>query len=432
MSDRGNPTSAALARLEMSRTPLHTVLLRALLLASLAGSGLVRAAEDLPSSRAAAGNTALEDISLLDDDDSPAVLEAITRLESSEGAYAAGLSEQLLSLGLKLQSQGRHGEAVTIFKRGVHLARINGGLYCEEQIPLLESEITSHLALGQYAEADERQHYLYRVQVRSLDGGRPRTLAFMQQANWQFNAYRLGVGEQDFGRLMNMWDLYRLALNDIATREGETSVNLLPPLRGMLQAQYLISGYAGEAPSAGFSTGETFVDQQQQNRFNAFRAQSYKKGRAVILAIYDIEREHHGADSVEAAEALVMLGDWLLWHEERDAAKQAYGDAFAELVKLDDAQGDIERIFGEPAALPDLDGVRPLPVAAEGGNIVLEFGVTREGRVVDLERIDDNEVSDGKANRLMRTLRKTRFRPRFETGEPVGTDKIVRAYSIVD
>jgi hypothetical protein len=71
-------------------------------------------------------------------------------------------------------------------------------------------------------------------------------------------------------------------------------------------------------------------------------------------------------------------------------------------------------------------------VAAEGGNIVLEFGVTREGRVVDLERIDDNEVSDGKANRLMRTLRKTRFRPRFETGEPVGTDKIVRAYSIVD
>ena len=416
----------------MSRTPLHTVLLRALLLASLAGSGPLRAAEDLPLSREAAGDAGLEDISLLDTDDSPAVLEAISRLESSDGAYASGLPEQLLSLGLKLQRQGRHSEAVSVFKRGVHLARINGGLYCEEQIPLLEGEIASHLSLGQYAEADERQHYMYRVQVRSLEGGRPRTLAFMQQANWQFNAYRLGVGEQDFGRLMNMWDLYRLALNDIAQQEGDTSANLLPPLRGMLQAQYLISGYAGESPSAGFSYGETFVDQQQQNRFNAFRAQSYKKGRAVILAIYDIERERHGADSVEAAEALVMLGDWLLWHEERDAAQQAYADAFAELVRRDDAQVYIERIFGEPAALPDLDGVRPLPTAAEGGNIVLEFGVTREGRVVDLERIDDNDVSDGKANRLMRTLRKTRFRPRFETGEPVGTDKIVRAYTIVD
>ena len=416
----------------MSRTPLHTVLLRALLLACLAGSGLAKAAEEQPGSRESGDRSSLEDISLLDTDDSPAVADAISRLESDQGAYAAGLPEQLLSLGLNLQRQGRHSEAVGVFKRGVHLARINGGLYCQEQLPLLESEIASHLALGQYAEADERQRYMYRVQVRSLNSGRPRTLAFMQQANWQFNAYRLGVGEQEFGRLMSMWDLYRLALNDIATREGDTSLNLLPPLHGMLQAQYLISSYSGESSSNGFSYGESYVDQQQQNRFNAFRTQSYKKGRAVILAIYDIERAHHGADSVEAAESLVMLGDWLLWHEERDAAQQAYADAFAELVKRDDAQEHIARIFGEPAALPDVDGIRPLPTAVSGGDIVLEFGVTREGRVVDLERIDDNDVSEGKANRLMRTLRKTRFRPRFETGEAVGTDNIVRAYNIVD
>ena len=73
---------------------------------------------------------------------------AIARLEGERGAYAEGLSEQLLSLGLTLQRDSRHDEALDIFKRGVHLARINHGLYSAEQLPLLQAEIASHLALG--------------------------------------------------------------------------------------------------------------------------------------------------------------------------------------------------------------------------------------------------------------------------------------------
>ena len=54
----------------------------------------------------------------------------------------------------------------------------------------------------------------------------------MQQARWQRQAYELGLGEYGFTRLLAMWDLYRMALTDIADREGETSPNLLPPLYG--------------------------------------------------------------------------------------------------------------------------------------------------------------------------------------------------------
>ena len=183
-------------------------------------------------------------------------LDAIHRLEGDDGAYAVGLSEHLLGLGLTLQRQGRHGEALAAFKRGVHLARINHGLYSAEQIPLLKAEIASHVALGDLAVADERQQYLYRVQVSSLDRGEVMARALMQQAHWQYSAYRLGVGGPDFMRLMNMWDLYRLALNDIVSREGESSSDLLPPLYGMLRTQYLITNYRGEDQTSGFSTGE--------------------------------------------------------------------------------------------------------------------------------------------------------------------------------
>jgi len=357
--------------------------------------------------------------------------EAITGLETEHGAYAEGLSEQLLSLGLTLQRQGRHGEALDVFKRGVHLARINHGLYSAEQLTLLQAEIASHMATGQLSEADERQQYLYRVQMRSLQGGESMAAALMQQASWQFSAYRWGVGGPGFLRLMNMWDLYRLALNNIVEREGDTSQDLLKPLYGMLRAQYLISEYDGESQS-GMNSGDGYSGSLEYNRFNAYRHQSYDKGRAVIQAIYELEDGTESEDPVVAAEALIMLGDWYLWHDQAEQAKQAYADARAELVELDGAQLEEDRLFGEPVALPSLSGVRPLPqsVDPESGDILLEFSVTGRGRVTDLERLNENEAYDSQANRLMRRLRKTRFRPRFEAGEPVKTENIIWAYDI--
>ena len=173
------------------------------------------------------------------------------------------------------------------------------------------------------------------------------------------------------------------------------------------------------------------------HRFNAYRAQSYDKGSAVILAMYEIEhkqQEKEGQDAgLATANALTMLGDWRLWHEEREEAMQAYGEAITELAKRDDAQLQIERLFGQPVALPNLDGVRELREVEdhEAGDILLEFGVNERGRVVDLERIDeDEEANRTNANRVMRALRKTRFRPRLEAGEPVATEKVVRAYAV--
>ena len=82
--------------------------------------------------------------------------------------------------------------------------------------------------------------------------------------------------------------------------------------------------------------------------------------------------------------------------------------------------------------MPQLQGLRPLPqaVSAEQGNILVEFGVDSRGRVRDLERLDENEDSDAAASRLLRVLRDTRFRPRFEANEPQDTVGLVRAYDI--
>ncbi len=358
--------------------------------------------------------------------------KAIRALESEHGAYAGQLSEYLQSLGLDLQRSGMHAEAVEVFKRGVHLARINEGLYSAEQIPLLEKEIDSHIALGEYSVADERQFYLYRVQMRNLDAGPDRAEAFLEQANWQYYAYRLGLERDNFNRLVSIWDLNNLALNDIAKLEGQASVSLLTPLRGMLRAQYLIADYNFNKTEYALTSSDTYAAQAQLNRFNAFRAQNFGKGETVVRSIYEIEVSNHGENSPEAAEAQALQGDWLLYHGQRNAAAEYYQLAVAELAPLDDAETEVERLFGEPVELPDDDVVRllPPPVPPEQGDLVVQFSVSASGRVTDLERLDDRDLNQGVVNRILRALRGTRFRPRLTSEGPVDTDKVIRAYEI--
>jgi hypothetical protein len=356
--------------------------------------------------------------------------EAIAEIESSEGAYAEGLSESLYSLALSLQSQGRHAEAIKLFRRGVHLTRINEGLYCAQQIPLLQGEIASHIAAQNYAVADERQHYLYRVQMRSLGSGDALTDALTQQAKWQYSAYQLDQGPAAYTHLMTMRDLYQQAMQDVIAREGEKSPKLLPPLNGMLQAQYLISGYEWR------ESDQVFREEQRLNepllRFKAYSAESYEQGSAILEAIAGIEQQHGAQDGTALARNLVMLGDWHLWNGRTKAAWQAYREAETELTRAGDAQTQIQRLFGEPVALPDIAELSPLPptVAVEQADVLLAFGVSEDGRVRDLERMDENEADDRQASRLMRQLRRTTFRPRFEAGQPVETEKLVKAFNI--
>ena len=355
---------------------------------------------------------------------------AIKEAESREGAYGSSLSESMLGLARTLQAQGRHEEAIEHYKRGIHLARINEGLYCQQQIPMLQGEIASHKALRNYAEADERQNYLYRVQSTAIGSSPALVAALMDQAKWQYDAYRLRLGGEDYERLINMWELYRVAFSDVVAREGETSPNLLPPLHGMLQAQYLISSYEIPASAPVFDE-DGYVDEGLL-RFKAYHHQSYKQGNAVIEAISAVNRENGAGDSAAHAQSLVMLGDWRLWNGKTDAALTAYREANRELAREDDAQEKAQQFFGEPVALPDIAGIALLPpvVPPNKAAVTLAFNVNEYGRVRDLERLDDNEEDDRQAYRLMRKLRKTAFRPRFEAGQPVETENIVKAFDI--
>ncbi len=362
----------------------------------------------------------------------------ITDLESRYGPYAPGLSEQLLGLGSVYARQGLHDEAAAIFKRGVHVARINDGLYSSAQIPLLQGLIRSLTAMGEYEAADERQFYLYRVQSRVYgQQSEQMSLAMLERANWEREAYYLSLGDASFIRLLTMWELYSSVLRNIARTEGNLSAGLLKPLEGLLQTQYMISTYAPQDQMGlhyGAAADENFAE---ENRFSMIRVSNYKQGQAVITAMREVYGYNEQEQSPRPAEALVRLGDWHLWHQKRDSAIEVYKRAWEELGALEDGEKQQQLYFGTPVLLPDLDGARTelTPPDVVTAFIDVSYTISARGRVRDLEVLSEefvkteDEQTDGNRVKLMRSIKRLLHRPRFEAGEPVPVENVRERYA---
>lgn len=242
----------------------------------------------------------------------------IESMETSAGAFAPGLTEQLLGLGLNLQSLERHVEAAKVLKRGVHISRVQSGLYAADQIPLLRAEIRSLAALGFYDDVNERQAYLARVEAEALNGTPASIAALLDQGAWAEQAWELRLGEAETHpeHLVRSWEYYRLAYNQSTQLYGERAQVLLAPLEGMLRLQYRFANLQKASGS-----NDAF-------RVDSFRQSSalggiYRRGEAVLSAIYGL-KSLHGSDAGEQASDLTRLGDWAWWMGRRADAQIYY------------------------------------------------------------------------------------------------------------
>lgn len=359
----------------------------------------------------------------------------IADLERRGGPYARGLSEQLQGLGAVYRDQGLHGEAIEAFKRGVHVARINNGLYSPEQIPLLQGLIESLVASGDFERADERQGYLYRIQ-RDIYGENSEQMssAMLQRAAWERKAYYLALGDTAFTRLLTMWELYGTVIGSIADRKGNTSPELLEPLTGLLQTQYMISSYSGESrkgPVAASSADLKFVE---KDRFGAIRTANYKQGKAVIEALRDVYDYNEDEQSPLPAETRVQLGDWHLWHGKWNSAVAAYRQAWDELGELENGAIERQVYFSRPVMLPDTPGSpgELKPPASIRGYAEASYYISPKGRVRDLELLKlepVDESDDAEPIQLLRRIRRMLYRPVLVDREPVATETITKRYA---
>ena len=280
----------------------------------------------------------------------------IESMEESSGAFASGLTEQLLGLGLNLQALERHAEAAAVLKRGVHVSRVQSGLYAADQIPLLKAEIRSLIALNQFDEVDERQLYRARVESEALEGTPASIAALLDQGAWAEQAWELRLGDQEAHteHLARSWEYYRLAYNQIAQLYGAQSMALLKPLEGMLRLQYRFADLQRAS-----ATGRA-VDGSSHRQTSAMGG-VYRRGEAVLVAIQGLKRAN-GVPAGEEAYDLARLGDWARWMGRRSDARRYYDQAWQRITPLvEPAEAPLSEVDGT-----DTDSI-PVSTATQTG-----------------------------------------------------------------
>jgi hypothetical protein len=144
---------------------------------------------------------------------------------------------------------------------------------------------------------------------------------------------------------------------------------------------------------------------------------------AIMLALRAINKTYP-LDHLQRGTALVELGDWYLSGGMLPQGLAAYRAAWRDFE-----QGGSTTVLAAPRQLayrPPLASV----VRMKGDRDNLEehyveatFTVTKDGRTVDVQT-SDSDASESQRKAVLSALRRARYAPRLEQGEPVDTEGV--------
>ena len=104
------------------------------------------------------------------------------------------------------------------------------------------------------------------------------------------------------------------------------------------------------------------------------------------------------------------------------------------LVPVDGVPRLLEPLLGQPVELPD-NGAFMKPLASPGASspvvVTASYDVSATGRVRNLEASADSEEGQSQASKVRRYLSKTRFRPRYLSGQGEEVDGVRREYVLL-
>ncbi len=363
--------------------------------------------------------------------------QAISDIESSHGAYGKAMGQQLDSLGLVYQKLGKHPQAIEVFKRAVHITRIHEGLYSPQQLPILERELRSLTALGQWKEVNDKLQYLYWLNKMNYGDNDPRILpALSRLSRWHLQAYALELGRDKEAVTDHLITAHNMIVHSVNLLEqtGQDRELLINQLNGLTLTNYLFATYT-RVPMPR-TTSNNPIDQEirrASQSVDVYINHSFRAGRDAIMRVIDLYQNGEEPAPFELAKAKVKLGDWLFLFNKRNAAFANYSEAWQILSADADHQPKLKSLFDQPVALPSEDLLETnhyyqaerTKYSGDNHYVLASFDVTELGKAANIEIIESMPPDNVSArSQVKRSLRVAKFRPRFVAGEPTFTENM--------
>jgi hypothetical protein len=368
---------------------------------------------------------------------------AIEQQENEAGPYDPALSELSFGLGNVLLYNYRYAEAISAYKRSLHLHRINDGVYSLSQAPMLRGIIKSHIELGQIEEASQNYRQLFWLHAKTYGEKDPKLIPLMDEiGQWHLKAYAQTGLQEDIYHLQAASRLYLSAIELTTAALGSSSLQLVGPFNNLALTSYYFAVHQWNYPDAwGNSTSAPFGYRSFGHSEETLRRGNlYINGLKSYRKTLNIFENNPDAPIEDKAATHAQLGDWHLLFGYQDLAMEAYHQAHSALSGIEQKDVILETLFGTPKMLPVIqkqtlktssnegDGHRKNP-EQDGTPLFIEpyvkvaIDVTPEGRVTEIDILKTYpENAPGLEARVKRSLRVSKFRPRFTDGHAVLTN----------
>lgn len=387
---------------------------------------------------------------------------AIANREAEYGPFDSELSEMSFSLGKTLQHRYRFHEAMAAYRRAMHLHRVNEGVYSLAQEPMLRGIIDSQSALGQIEEASDSYSQLLWLYRKTYGDEDIRLVPVIDEiSRWHLDLYSASGRRDDVYHLHIARGLIAHAMSIVSEQYGHGDTRLLGLLQNSALANYYLSVHQKNYPGpAGFEdTAPMFErfpksDLVPQDMFwNRSFYQNSRKAGSRIIAILE---QDPSSTAVDKAKGHIAMGDLMQLYNRSGPAMKSYQRAFQMLSSDPAQQTAIEDLFGAPKMLPrpltvtptlmltgpaepkadnpEPSPLTPLPSLADiqlappaVEYVMVAADISAEGLADNITTLEvfpsdtDREKIESMESRARKTISASRFRPRFENGNPVLT-----------
>jgi len=340
-------------------------------------------------------------------------------------ASAANTDRQLLlplqGLGETYNALGQHADARLVLKRAVDLSRNLDGLFNLEQLKFVQPLIESYVALAQFQDAEKEHQYAFRVAETAYGRNDIRMLGPIDQyARWFEFVGRYSTARALHGRALA-----------IAERKGKNSPLSVDPLRGIARTYRLefLNGPEDDTRDA-FSNSANNGPVMPADMQGGGQRLNADGERALKLALTALDSQTP-VNRAKRGETLVELGDWYLSAGDTTRALSTYKDAWGELQ-----QSGSTELLSAPRQLayrPPASSVarsRIDPKDAEEKFVEVRFTVTNDGHTSEVETAS-SDAPTGLQKSVMNAVKKARYSPRIENGEPAITTGVTLRERVV-
>lgn len=338
------------------------------------------------------------------------ITQGLDLMEQRTSPFSSSLINAIMAKGITEFALDNLETALDTYRRAQHITHRQGGVYTEEQLPIVDHLTSTHLRQGKIGSADQQQRFALRVAEQTYGPNSIELVPMLTRLGSYFatrgSTYPVSLDLSSNEARMFRSELFddavaffERAITIVEQTHGRNDVRLVEALRGLARARMLQrtnTTLAEEALERSLAIVESNPDSDLTDRANA------------MIALGDL---YIITGDTRAAETYLVA-----WHllQENESTRQLASRLFGTPTRVAPAQRSVRTLHRQP---DNTDPGDPLYVS-------LEYSVTVEGRVQNVKVIDKNVPND-KVRNMREDIRRTRFRPRIKEGEILPTDGLV-------